>query len=176
MNKIITTWLLIVLVVSCILGVVHVVVQQDMRIGANDPQIQMAEDTAVILNTRSFLNVSQHKIDIAQSLAPFIMTFDANGQVRSSEAELDGQTPTVPAGIFAYVTSNGEDRLTWQPRTGVRIAAVVTKYNNGYVLVGRNLREVEKREDMLFVQIVFGWVVTLVVSFIAVLLFLPRKK
>ena|SRR5579872_6550692 len=176
MKQIVSTWILLAIVISCLLGIVHIVVQQDIRISANDPQIQMAEDTASTLSSSAFLNLSQHKINIDQSLAPFIMTFDLNGAIRSSEAVLDGQTPVVPAGVFVYVQNNGEDRLTWQPKSGVRIAAVVTKYANGYVLVGRNIREVEKREDVLFAQIVFGWVVTLVVSFIGVFLFLPRKK
>jgi hypothetical protein len=49
-----------------------------------------------------------------------------------------------------YVKQNGEDRVTWQPEAGVRIAAVIEGYGGaapGYVLAGRSLREVEIRED-----------------------------
>jgi hypothetical protein len=42
-------WLLIALVVIGLIGLVYAVVQQDLRQGAIDPQIQMAEDTAAKL-------------------------------------------------------------------------------------------------------------------------------
>jgi hypothetical protein len=57
--------------------------------------------------------------------------------------------PTFPPGILDYTRQNGEDRVTLQPESGVRIAAVVVRYNNGFVLAGRSLREVEKRESQV---------------------------
>ncbi|MDE2026868.1 MAG: hypothetical protein KGJ07_10380, partial [Patescibacteria group bacterium] len=153
MKNIFSVWILLVITVSCIFGVTYFVVQQDIRIGANDPQIQIAEDTANALSNHHYLNISQHTVDISQSLMSFRMTFDANGKVQSSEGVLHGKTPVVPFGVFSSVKNNGEGRFTWQPESGVRIAAVVVAYNNGYVLAGRNIREVEKREDNLLKQI-----------------------
>jgi len=37
--------------------------------------------------------------------------------------------------------------VTWQPNADVRIASVVLPYNNGFVMAGRNMREVEQRES-----------------------------
>jgi len=45
-KEILKHWLLIAIVVTGLIGLVYVAVQQDLRQGANDPQIQMAEDTA----------------------------------------------------------------------------------------------------------------------------------
>ena len=59
---------------------------------------------------------------------------------------LDGKTPALPAGVLESSKELGENRVTWQPRDGVRIAAIIVAYKDGYVLAGRNLREVEIRE------------------------------
>ena len=165
-------WLLIAIVVTGIIGLIYAAVQQDLRQGANDPQIQMAEDTAAKLaDGQSAQNtVPSEKIDIAKSLAPYLIIFDANGNPIASSAQLDGQTPTIPTGVFDYVRQNGEDRITWQPQEGVRNAVVVTQFkgsNSGFVLAGRSLREVEKREDGIMQLLLAGWVVTLLITFVA---------
>lgn len=175
-------WLLSVIVVSGLIGLIYAAVQQDLRQGANDPQIQMAEDIAAKLaNGEQVQNVVPlEKVDIAKSLAPYVMIFDANGNPVASSAQLDGQTPTIPPGVFDYVRQNGEDRITWQPQTGVRSAVVVTQYkgqNSGFVLAGRSLREVEKREDNLLLILLAGWVVMLFVTLVAtaILFWKPRQ-
>jgi hypothetical protein len=170
--RIIKYWLLSVIVVSGLIGLIYAAVQQDIRQGANDPQIQLAEDIATKLaNGAQVQNVvPSEKVDISMSLAPYVIIFDANGNPVASSAQLDGQTPTIPAGVFDYVRQNGEDRITWQPQTGVRSAVVVTQYkglNSGFVLAGRSLREVEKREDNLLEILLLGWVVMLFVAFVA---------
>ncbi|HEX8964956.1 MAG TPA: hypothetical protein VF820_00820, partial [Patescibacteria group bacterium] len=63
----------------------------------------------------------------------------------------------------------GEDRITWQPEKGVRIAAVIDKLSGdkkGFVLVGRNLREIESRENYSELVCGFGWIACLFVAFV----------
>jgi hypothetical protein len=52
-------------------------------------------------------------------------------------------------GVLDYVRKNGQDRVTWQPAPGVRMATVVVPYKNGFVMAGRSLTEVEKRESQV---------------------------
>ena len=165
----------LVFVISCLLGTVYVAVQQDMRIGSNDPQIQMAEDLANSLKKGQKVTLPANTIDIAQSLSPFVMIFDSNGKVVSTSGFLHNTFPVVPPSVFTSTMNSGEERFTWQPEIGVRIAAVVTKYSSGFILAGRNIREIEKREDQLYLQILFGWIATVVVSFFATLLFWKKK-
>ncbi|HVZ58299.1 MAG TPA: hypothetical protein VG935_00895 [Patescibacteria group bacterium] len=167
--------------ITCLTGLIYLVAQQNLRLTANDPQIQMAEDTAAKLTTdQDTVQVtSLPRIDMRQSLAPFIITFDATGKVVSSSGEIAGQVPTPPQGVFAYAKEHEEDRFTWEPQTGVRIAAVVRQYNgrtSGYVLAGRSLEEVEKREDILFQQVGLAWVVTIVLTMLAVLITPLKSK
>ena len=165
-------WLLVAIIVTGLIGLLYAAVQQNLRQSANDPQIQMAEDTAAKLaEGQSVQNVvPSEKVDIAKSLAPYLIIFDANGNPIASSAQLDGQTPTLPSGVFDSVRQNGEDRITWQPQAGVRSAVVVTQFKgstSGFVLAGRSLREVEKREDGLMQILVAGWVVMMLVTFVA---------
>jgi len=171
-KAIVQHWLLVAIVVTGLIGLLYAAVQQDLRQGANDPQIQMAEDAAAKLADGQSVQsvVPSEKVDIAKSLAPYLIIFDANGNPIASSAQLDGQTPTVPSGVFDSVRQNGEDRITWQPQAGVRSAVVVTQFKgstSGFVLAGRSLREVEKREDGLMQILVAGWVVMMLVTFVA---------
>jgi hypothetical protein len=162
-----------VLTLAC--GICYVAVQQSLRQSANDPQIQMAEDTAAALARGEALEAfgeSGKKIDMARSLSPFLIIFDDNGQPVVSTVQLNGQTPAPPAGVLAYAKTHGENRVTWQPRPGVRNATVIIHYagqKSGFVLAGRSLREVQARISAIGRLIAAGWAASLV-ALLAVLL------
>jgi hypothetical protein len=147
-------------------GLVYVTVQQNFRQGANDPQIQMAEDAASMISagTQPLAAVPAARVDIAKSLAPFMVVYDNSGKVLAASGILDSQVPQIPAGVLAYTNVHGEDRLTWQPKNGVRIATVVAKLTGsqpGFVLAGRNMREVERRESELAEQVLIVWALSM---------------
>ena len=136
----------------------YAIPQHVLRSGLNDPQIQMATDTAATLERSGVIDGLRQgallssgtstNVDIARSLSPFLIVFNNQGQPLGSSAQLDGQTPTPPKGVFDYVRQHGQERVTWQPKPGVRIAAVIERVNGpqpGFVLAGRNMREVEAR-------------------------------
>jgi hypothetical protein len=159
-------WLIVALVTSAFCCLVYAAVQQTLRQGANDPQIQMAEDISDALeNGRSTGTLMpQNMVDLKQSLGVFVILFDDRGNQTASSGVLHGQSPQLPGGVLEYVRQHGEDRLTWQPERGVRIAAVVTRYNgvkSGFVLVGRSLREVEKCIDQITLFCAVTWLLTL---------------
>ena len=122
--------------------------QQELRQAANDPQIQLAEDAASSLadGTPAASLVATTKVDMASSLAPFLIIYDNHDTVISSSATLDDRTPRLPTEVLSSARSAGEDRVTWEPSSEVRIAAVVVAYPGGAVLAGGSLRDVEVRE------------------------------
>lgn len=139
----------------------YAIPQQVLRQGLNDPQIQMAGDLAARLE-RGLAPADAvpqgQQVDMAQSLAPFVMVYDDQGHPLASQATLDGSVPAPPLGVFDYVRSHGQERVSWQPvrgsqtKSGVRIAAVVQRVGGahpGFVLAGRNMREVEAREGQV---------------------------
>jgi hypothetical protein len=163
-TKLLARFLPLALVVTAMSLLVYVAVQQDLRQGANDPQIQMAEDGAQLLDQGRSIGsaLPTVSVDIAKSLALFVIVYDPSGRVLASSGQLDGQTPVLPQGVHDYVDQHGQDRLTWQPRPNVRLASVVVKTNDGrQVLAARNLREIEKREDQLGNQVALTWLVTM---------------
>lgn len=169
-------WVPLAIATTLICGLVYFAVQQDMRTGANDPQIQIAEDSAAALSNGSMVQtvVPLRKVDMARSLAPYIIVFDQAGQLVASSVTLRGQDPKLPAGVFNYVKNHKDVRFTWQPSAGVRSAVVVMKFggsNPGVVLVGRSLREVENREARLTMQVAAVWLVTIFITFTVVAFF-----
>jgi hypothetical protein len=159
-----------------------VIPQQVLRQGADDPQIQLAGDLVARLEQGVAPSeaVPAGSVDMARSLSPFVIAYDDQGHPLASQAQLNGTTPAPPSGVFDYVRQHGEERVSWQPVLGnvhgVRIAAVVQRVGGphpGFVLAGRNMRELEVREDhvrnlaaltwigmlvvILFGTIAFGW-------------------
>lgn len=133
----------------------YAIPQHVLRSGLNDPQIQLAGDTAARLEQGVAPNDAippNQQIDMARSLSPFVIVYDDQGHPIASQGLLNGSVPTPPPGVFDNVRKNGEERLSWQPvrgsERGVRIATVIQRVNGphpGFVLAGRNMREVEAR-------------------------------
>lgn len=162
-------WIPLAVLTVLLCGTVFAAIQSDLRSGADDPQFQMATDARIGLESgasaRSLVPAAQ--IDIAQSLAPYLVIYDTNGQPVASSATLHGQPLTPPSGVFDYARTHTMDRLTWMPEAGVRSAIIVMRYNGGYVLAGRSLRQVEQREDDALLLIGALCALTLVVTFLA---------
>lgn len=177
-KRIIANFLPLALCVSAFCVLVYVTVQQNYRSSADNPQIQIAEDISQELSSGK--NVSEivlpSKIDISNSIAPFVIIFDYEGLPLTSSATLHGKTPLPPAGVFDYVRVHGEDRISWQPETNVRSAIVITRYRgvlSGFVLAGRSLRETEKRENDLVQIIALVWTTT-IIAIIIMLFFIEN--
>jgi hypothetical protein len=154
LKNILKYWLPLAATTTLLCGLVYLAVQQSLRWGANDPQIQMAEEAAAALSAggtpESMLPATQ--VEISTSLASFMVVYNDKGEPLASSGLLHGTIPLLPAGVFDYTRQNIEDRVSWQPENGVRIAAVVVAYDGaqpGFVLAGRSLREVEKRESQI---------------------------
>jgi hypothetical protein len=168
--RVVRVWLPIAVAATCLAGVVEVTVQQSYRNGADDPQIQLAQDGAARLDAGAApaALATSPTVDAEMSLAPFVSVVGADDAMLASGATLGGSAPKPPAGVLATVRSAGRDRVTWQPRSGVRIALVGFPAHDGRVVIaGRNLREVEAREDDLVRLVAIGWAVALVAALLA---------
>ena len=153
---------------------IYAAVQQDLRQNANDPQIQIAEHAAVALESGQQIPSLDVSVDIGKSLSPFVIIYDEFGKVLTSNGVLDDKVPVPPLGVLENAKIKGENRVTWQPSINVRIAAVVTHFSgkqSGFVLAGRSLREVEKREDQTFKFAAAGWLLSVFVLTIAFAIF-----
>lgn len=178
MGKTVRTFIPFSVIITLLCGLVYIVMQQSYRQNGNDPQIAYAQDIAASLNTGVTPQeiIPPSRIDMSKSLATFVMVFDNKNKLILSTGEINGKAPTIPAGVFSYVAKNGEDRVTWQPQKEVRVAIVATKYRDGYVVVGRSLKEVERRIRMLAAQVAIFWAITFIGTYISILIFPKRKS
>lgn len=177
-RKTLVSWLPLGVVIVIFSGLVYAAVQQSYRMSANDPQIQVAEDVSLAVTSGQAppdsIVPAQPSADMAKSLSTFLAIYNATGTPIGSSVALDGKLPVPPSGVFDSVKLHGEDRFTWQPKPGLRLAAVVVPYSgsqSGFVLVGRSLREVEIREANLEMMAAVAGVAALLITFLLMLYF-----
>lgn len=158
-------WFVLALTLTAALAAVYVTTHQVLRQSANDPQVQMAEDWADQLSSGSIpTTLTMGKaVDPTQSLAPFGIIYDKDGNVANSSVTAPTTMLQAP-GVLGTIDRDPDHelRFTWQPSSGARFAAILKRvtYSDSvyYVLAARNLREVEKREDTLFLLTSCAWV------------------
>ena len=174
--------ILFVLAVTILYGLTYLGIQQLLRHNADKPQISLVSEAAAAL-TRGDLATSvlpSPTIDLRESLEPFVIVYDTAGKPTAGSGLLDGELPTPPAGVFTYASEHGEDRVTWQPKSDVRIATVIKPFSgpaSGFVLAGRSLAEVERKTDILLVIIAGAYTATMLTAFVPMYLLLrPRKN
>jgi hypothetical protein len=150
------------MIVTILSGLIYASVQQVYRTAANDPQIEKARDIAHRVSYKKPVAefVNPDTVDLRQSLATFIQLYDNSGKLTASTGFIEKTAPIVPAGVLETARQKGEDDVTWQPVPEVRLASVIVytgRRDGGYVLAGRSLLEVEKREANLQTMALLCW-------------------
>ncbi len=179
-------WFPLAIVIVIFSGLVYGAVQQSYRQAANDPQIQIAQDLVTAIGQGQPVDQivpPQGTTELSNTLSPFVLIYSASSTIIGSSAVLDGKVPSFPASVLERVKMHGEQRLTWQPRQGVREAVVVTQFTSkqpgfesGYIVAGRSLKEVEVREKQLCLMTALAGVISLVLTFLALLYFIVMSK
>ena len=156
-------WLLTSAVWSGAVLALRLVEHQQLRLQANDPQVQLAEDAAARLAVGAApaaVLPPGGEVDIARSLAPFVAIYDATGTPLASSGKLHGAAPRLPGGVLDFARAQGGHRLSWQPEAGVRHALVVVPVRGraaAFVVAGRSLREVEARKGQVMDFLLLLW-------------------
>ena len=157
-------------IVTIIMALIYVSVQQNYRMSANDPQIQMARDAANRLaRNQPVISSVSDTVDLSKSLAVFITCYNAEKKPVASTGYLHGTIPELPEGVLDFAKKYGENRITWQPGRNIRIAAVVKFVSSpsvSYVVAGRSLQEVEIRAGNLVRMIFIAWIICVVIILI----------
>lgn len=170
-SKLFGIWVILAAIMTVLVGLVYAGVQQNYRQNANDPQIEITQEISEAINKGAppdQIIPPSAGTDIKTSLAAFAMIFDKDGKVVGSSAKLNDKDPVPPKSVFDNAKKHGRNILTWQPEKDVSLAAVVAPVKSGdsdyYILAGRNLREIEKREQSLALMSLITWVVLLLLS------------
>lgn len=165
-------WVILAAIVTVLVGITYVGVQQNYRMSANDPQIEIAGEIAEAIKKGApadqIIPPGSNSTDIQNSLAAFAMIFDKDAKVLGSSGKLNDTDAVPPKSVFDKAQNSGHHYFTWEPENAVRLATVVMPVKSGendvFVLVGKNLREVEERV-MHFAYISLGaWILLLLLS------------
>jgi hypothetical protein len=164
-------WLPFCFGLGAVISFAYVAVQQEYRQSLNDPQIQIVTDAQAELaagDTPAEVVPHEPIFDVASSLTPFVAVLDAQGAPLQSSATVGGQPPHVPLGVINAARATGEDRVTWQPLPHTRIALVVRPVASStyFVVAGRNMTEIESRENTLTLMYFVALLVSLAGTFI----------
>lgn len=180
MKQSVRNFIPLAVVITVLGGMIYGTGQYVMRQSANDPQMQIAEDAAVSLASMTMPpQLPPQKVDMVKSLAPYLVLYNDRGKPVIGNVQLDGNIPVPPKGVLDAARSGKKNIVTWEPRRGVRHAAVIVRVDGerkGFVLAGRSLREVEKRIGTFTVQVIFMWLIALFVTFISVVFFMPHAS
>ena len=160
---------LLIAVTTVIALLCYTTVQQTMRTSANDPQIQLAADAANRIaagSTPAAALPALPPIDPALTPSPFVIIYNDAGVPLATTATFNRTIPAPPAGVFTYLRSHPEDRITWKPgiianNQSLRIAAVLRPYTSaqgsGFILAGRTLTETESRISQIGSLVLLAW-------------------
>jgi len=182
MKKIFLSWLFTLVIVSMVLATIYVAAHFVLRSSANDPQAQLANDTAWRVAIEFAQNgkatpLTDSKINLATSQAPFVILYDKNKQAYDSTALLDNKIPELPQGVLDHVEPGKRHTVTWQPTEDTRIAAVaVSAGDYGYVVSGRLLDETDVRIGELNKIIALSFASILVVTTIGFVVLYKTKS
>jgi len=181
MKKVLKYWIPLAVGLTALTATMLGVSFYILRQMADDPQIQIAEDIAPILATGQDPRAleQQAKVDISKSLVQFIIVYDNDGKVVASTAKLNEESPIVPKDALEASKATGQNRITWMPQENVRSALVINRFEGekpGYVVVGRSLREVEKRKQEMLKLGPLSWGASLFSTLLASYIFLNRSK
>ena len=161
-------WLIVVVAATLLIMTLYGVAQHIIRVSANFTPAELAISASNQMDAgtpiQNIVDASK-PIDLAVSQSSFVQIYSPDAKPVIGTGLLNGQLAVPPAGIFEYVKSHGEERFSWEPSRGLRIAAVM-RYaagsQPGYVLAGVSLAEPEKLESSVAMLCVIGWLVTCV--------------
>lgn len=158
-------------VITILIGLVYVTVQQSYRSSANDPQTQIVQELRTRLEFGRPIDhfLKNDSVDLENSLGMFVETFDKDGQPIQSNALLNGKLPNLPPGVIQFVKAHKEDWITWQPRKSIRLAMGIAATHTepvAYVAAGRSLIEVERRIDRLITLCGICWTLCIAIVLI----------
>jgi hypothetical protein len=175
-NPLVRAWLAIVGVTTLVLGAAYTMAQQSTRLSADDLPLTTAQVAKQELQSGSDSKdiVPTLKTNLRNDTSVFMIITDGTQHVLASSAVLDGRTPLPPKGVFDFTNLHGSDHFTWEPASGVRVAARATTYgqapSSGFIITGQSLKPFEDRITTFGWIALAAWIASLAWSFLLILL------
>ncbi len=156
-------YLLSAIILTAIFSTMYVLVQQQGRMQANDTPTLLATQVAKQLDAGLGLSsVNMGATDLANNPVPFVIIYDKQGKAVGGSGYLDKKLAVAPKSMLQHAKTNRNNIVTWQPKTGVRIASVTIAAKDYYVLGGQSLKPTEDHATQLLKLTAIGYGASLV--------------
>jgi hypothetical protein len=153
-----------IIVATILFGTVYVVAQQLDRLWANDAPLRLASQVGAELRAGQSTTLdAQSHVDLAQSLAAFVVIEDAQGNPSAGSGFLHGSLISLPTGVLASAAASGQDDVTWEPRSDLRFATVTLRVGDKFVTAGQSVKPSEDRDRTVRLLVGLGWLVAMLV-------------
>ena len=149
--------------ITVVIGTMYGMVQQSIRLSAYDAPRQ-AIDAFVANRDASESNFTH--INLAADSNVFVIVYDAQGHAVGGDGYLGNKLAVVPIGVLKHARSGHENTVTWQPQSGVRLATVVAKDGDQYILAGQSLKPYEDRTSRIIRIAVLGWLIAVMLTLV----------
>ncbi len=150
---------------TILFGTMYGLVQQQNRLTANDMPTMLATEAARLINgglDASTVGNSSPQ-DISTTRVPFIIVYDKKGKSVGGSGYLDKKLAQIPLGVLQHATAIKPNAVTWQPKSGVRLATVTVATKNNYVVGAQSLKATEDRDSTLLKLTALGYGLSLAV-------------
>ena len=157
-------YLLSAVILTGIFSTMFVLVQQLGRMQANDTPTLLATQVAKQLDAGLGLtSINMGATDLANNPIPFVIIYDKQGKAVGGSGYLNAKLAVAPKGVLEHAKTGKNNVVTWQPKSGVRIASVTAVAKDYYVLGGQSLKATENHASQLLKLTVLGYGVSLAV-------------
>lgn len=158
-QRIFIFWISLMFVITFTCSLVYLAIQQSIRMGANEIPAQFTAETLIKLENGQSAesSVPAEKTDVLKSLNAFVMVYDKNKNLIGTSGITGSEKISYPKSALDYLEKNGESRVTWQPKSGLRFATVAIKYDNGYIVAARSLLETENLIGIIGKLVIAAW-------------------
>lgn len=155
--------------------IISAVAQQTLRFSGDATLIDQAESIATTLNSQSAKGLQANsKVEVEKSSGVFVIVIDKDGTENYSSVQLDGSTPKLPEGVIKAAQEKGRNRVTWEPKKGVRISTVVVPYasqsESGVIVVGRSAKIMDEERTKINEYTLLGLISSILILFIILIL------
>lgn len=174
-------YLLTAIVLTVAFGTMYGLVQQLGRMQANDTPTLLATQAAKQLDANLGLDsIQMGATNLANKPVPFVIVYSKDGKAVGGSGYIDSKLAVVPKGVLTHAKSGKNNAVTWEPKDGVRLAAVVVAAKNYYVLGGQSLQATEAHAQRLLWLTLAGYGVSLLIliayAALGALATFPRPK
>lgn len=154
-------WIVGALVTTIAIAAVYGAVQQSGRSSADDAPQALISQLASVVGRDTPGTMPSPRVDVAESRMPFYVVYDTDGRTVAGDGYLDGHRARIPDGVLRSTVANGSDRVTWEPRPGLRFALTTVRQGQTVIAAGQSLEPFEQRTDRIGVLLLVGWLIAL---------------